>query len=195
MGKTGTFIGDSGCSLWSGSRHKEVLPVKKETSRSIIILTALLIVYGAVTALQAADNRNFLVIPGKSAGFIVLGRPIPPSLLKELGTPSTFTKPSPGEEGTDTGNYFWEHTLNVKLNDGKGDMNVFQVLILSPRYRTEKGIGIGSSFEAVKKAYPAGRKGEGFDCDFSWSLPGLEVSIYQNKVCTMAVIPTGAPQQ
>jgi hypothetical protein len=151
------------------------------------VFLSFFIIAALACPLLAGEHGHYLIIPGVRAGHIEIGRPIPPALLKTLGKPTAYTKPSPGPEGRDTGNYYWEGYFNVKLNDGKGDDNVFQIFILNKKFSTAQGIRVGSSFAAVKKAYPKGKKGEGMDVDFRWQVPGMAFDISENRVCGIGV--------
>jgi hypothetical protein len=154
-----------------------------------IMLISLFFAVLFIAPLTAGEADHYLIIPGVRVGHIELGRPLSPALLKTFGKPTTYTKPSPGAEGRDTGNYYWKGYFNVKLNDGKGDDNVFQILVMHKKFSTAHGIRVGSSFADVKKAYPEGKKGEGMDVDFSWHVPGMTLDINENKVCAIGVHP------
>jgi hypothetical protein len=161
-----------------------------------LLLIALLLVFPFVGffLVDAASSSQYLIVPGKSVGPIVLGKPIPDSAYKMLGRPTSVSPPSPGSDGLDTGSVYWENKLIVKLNDGKGDNNVFQVFVISPRFSTSKGIRRGSTFSQVRKAYPSGKKGQAMDSDFAWEIPGMSMNITNNKVDGIGVHPFKFPR-
>lgn len=156
-------------------------------SVTTFFLSVLVILGISAPAWGGADE--YLIIAGKSAGLIELGKPIPQKVMKSLGKPTTFTAPSPGAEGKDTGNYFWQGNLNVKINDGNGDYNVFQILVIGPRYHTARDIRVGSALNAVKRAYPMGKRVEAMDCDLGWEVSGMTFYINGGKVTSIGIEP------
>jgi len=158
-----------------------------------LLALAVILWAGLVTG-HAASTGGYLIIPGKSVGPIVLGKPIPPSAYKVLGRPTSQTPPGRGADGMDSGNVFWKSGLNVKLNDGRGDSNVFQVFVFSPKFMTAKGIRKGSTFAQVRKAYPSGKKEEAMDSDFAWAVPGMTIMISGNKVDGLGIHPLVLPK-
>ncbi|MBI2266217.1 MAG: hypothetical protein HYU64_13785 [Armatimonadetes bacterium] len=161
---------------------------KNKLPLSAVLLSVVLL--GIALGVCAQEDRN-LIVPGKKVGLIALGKPIPREVLKSLGKPTSHTAPLPGKDGTDTGNYYWEGKLNVKLNDGRGDENVYQIFVLSPNYHTAEGIKVGASWEQVRRVYPKGKKIEVMDFDFGWATPGMVFSISGNKVRGIGVRITG----
>ena len=148
--------------------------------------------YAWAQSASAQSGQDNLIVPGVRVDGIIIGKPIPSAVLKKLGKPTTYTAPLPGKEGLDTGNYFWDGIFNVKLNDGRGDKNVFQIFVISRKFSTQKGIKVGSSWKEVRKAYPGGKKIETMDVDFGWSLPGITFNIAENKVCGIGVRASSA---
>ncbi|MFP4497436.1 MAG: hypothetical protein ACLFQV_04430 [Vulcanimicrobiota bacterium] len=157
--------------------------------RTSIILLITILTLVISSAGFAEDTNDYLIVPAKRVGIFELGKPVPQAAFKTLGKPDKYVEPSPGGEGVDTGLYFWKAKLLVKLNDGVKDNNIFQIMIISPKYKTAKGIGRGSSFEDVKKAYPNGETIETMDSDFAWNLPGIFFAIDGGKVSTLGISP------
>lgn len=156
-----------------------------------ILPVLILLVFGGIIQMAFGAADEYLIVPGKSVGSIEIGKPIPKAVMDAFGKPTNYTKPSPGKDGRDTGNYYWEGRLNVKINDGRGDFNVFQILINSPKYHTKNGIRLGSTTAEVKKAYPSGKKIEWMDCDFAWTVTGVAFCINGGKVVMISVVPAG----
>lgn len=159
--------------------------------KRVILFILVLYVLTITGVYHRADGAldKYLIIPGKSVGLIELGKPIPKSVMKELGKPTNFTKPVKGKDGIDTGNYYWENNLNIKLNDGLGDFNVYQIFVINTKYHTEKRIKVGSKAAEAKKAYPGGEKVDVMDCDYGWEITGMTLFINNNKVCGISVHP------
>ena len=157
----------------------------------ILPVLFLLVCGGLIQAVMGATDE-YLIVPGKSVGAIEIGKPIPNGVMQTLGKPTNYTKPEPGKNGRDTGNYYWEGKLNVKINDGRGDFNVFQILLSNPKYHTKNGIRVGTAVGDVKKAYPSGKRIEWIDCDFAWAATGITFCINGGKVVAISVLPAGA---
>lgn len=135
------------------------------------------------------SSNRFLIVPGKSVGLIEMGKPISKKAMNLMGKPTNFTPPTTGKKGIDTGSYYWEDKLIIKINDGKNDLNVYQAFIISPKYYTTRGIRRGSTLAELKKAYPKGKKVELMDHDFGWQIPGMTFGVYEKKVTSMSVHP------
>jgi len=92
-----------------------------------------------------------------------------------------MTPPSPSP---DSGNMTWSG-LNVKLSDGKARENVYSIWVTDSRYRLSNGLGVGTSFATVKKAFPRGTAGGPDDIrevENTWTLPGLTIEINDGVV-------------
>lgn len=135
------------------------------------------------------NSSRFLIVPGRSVGLIEIGKPISQKVKNLIGKPANFTPPTTGKSGLDTGSYYWEDKLIVKINDGKNDMNVYQVFVMSNKYYTARGIRLGSTLAQLKKAYPNGKKVEMMDHDFGWQIPGMTFGVFKKKVTSMSVHP------
>ena len=135
------------------------------------------------------SSNRFLIVPGKSIGLIEIGKPISKKVMNLMGKPTNFTPPTTGKKGIDTGSYYWEDKLIIKINDGKNDLNVYQAFIISKKYYTTRGIRRGSTLAELKKAYPKGKKVEMMDHDFGWQIPGMTFGVYEKKVSSMSVHP------
>jgi hypothetical protein len=91
----------------------------------------------------------------------------------------------------DTGGYNWpDHGLVVKINDGRGDANVFSIYLTSSQYATSEGIRVGSSLSEAQAAFPSGVREDAFDGDFSWKVPGLSLTFVNGQVVEVSVYPT-----
>ncbi len=135
------------------------------------------------------SSNRFLIVPGKSIGLIEIGKPISKKVMNLMGKPTNFTPPTTGKKGIDTGSYYWEDKLIIKINDGKNDLNVYQAFIMSKKYYTTRGVRLGSTLAELKKAYPKGKKVEMMDHDFGWQIPGMTFGVYEKKVSSMSVHP------
>jgi hypothetical protein len=75
--------------------------------------------------IYAADNAGYsdtlvesgrdiknqkLIVPGQSAGFLIVGKPIPPSFIELYGEPNSYTKSS---DTRDSGSLYWENKLQL----------------------------------------------------------------------------------
>jgi len=156
----------------------------------VSLLALFILLLSAHSSYSGEYSPDYLIIPGKSVGPIEIGKPISGKVFKMFGKPTSYSAPSPGKKGIDTGSCYWKDRINVKLNDGKGDKNVYQLFIMSQKYYTSSGIRIGSSFRSVKKAYPRGKKEEGMDVDIVWKARGIFFGIYKGKVINIGVFKT-----
>jgi hypothetical protein len=112
-----------------------------------------------------------LIVPGQSAGFLIVGKPIPRSFIAFYGEPNSYTKPS---DTMDSGSLYWENKLLVKLNDLKDTKNIFSIFIEDPVFKTDKGIGVLSTFKDLKKKYPNGKEYvDDFRGQTAWELEGI----------------------
>jgi len=128
---------------------------------------------------------TFLIVPGKSAGPVLLGKPLSPGVFDAFGRPDTAIAP---KEDMDSGVYEWKNNILVKLNNGKDKNSVNTIFINSGDFKTSEGITVGSSLDNVKKAYPGGRKSDEIpDADFGWEANGIAFHFLQNTVFRIAL--------
>lgn len=120
--------------------------------------------------------ENTIIVPGRSVGDVVLGKPVPQSFIKLLPPPSPWMPDYcwGGEDGTDVPPYFFIDTATGRKS---GVVTAFGIQGRPdgwPDFRTKEGIGLGSTFTAVKRAYPKGKLlPPGMDIDCSWEIaPG-----------------------
>lgn len=163
---------------------------------------ALLLVALALPALAAGEWRTarLLVVPGRSAGPLRLGEPLSPEAFRVLGAATWQQAPEPGPDGMDTGSVTWggeaqtelTHGVNVKLNDGKGDDNVFTVYLVAVRAITDRGAYLGCTLRRARQVYPEARLlGEEELRDYSAGLeiPGLVMLFHEGRLEEMVVLP------
>ena len=154
------------------------------------LLTISLILCSAAWALaQSWATVPQTVVPGKSLGFIQLGKPIPPAALKQLGQPRGGTK-IPANVSKDGAAVEWSSPkagqngpyIRVKCHDGVRPENVFQIFSTAPGPRTASGVGVGTPVAEVLKKYPHGKwerdELEGFP---TWDVPGLSFVVSDQK--------------
>ena len=123
-----------------------------------IFLTALL----WVTGLGAyAQEAAWLIVPGKSIGQVTLEAPA--QSLAVLG------KPDGGDAAMMKAWRIWYSRKKDNSMDSSRMLAVFtamrtqdtqyvkQIRVTSPRFRTPKGVGAGSSMKTIRKAYPGVR--------------------------------------
>ena len=183
--KTGNSIKNETPSVSPVSKKANASPAPSETAPLAKPSKPVLVAKGS----SLGKSKRFVVVPGKSVGLIEIGKPISKKVMKLMGKPTRFTPPTSGKSGLDTGSYYWEGKLIVKINDGKGDMNVYQAFIISEKYYTTMGIRRGSDFSELKRCYPKGKKVEMMDMDFGWEIPGMTFGIYNKKVSSMSISP------
>jgi len=153
-------------------------------------------------ALAAGNWRQarLVVVPGRQAGPIRLGQPLSPEVFRVLGRPSVQQAPEPGPEGMDTGNVSWGGEaatelwlgINAKLNDGRGDQNVFTVYLVGVRAITDRGVFIGCDLARARRAYPEARRGEPSEMDEGavfLEVPGLVMVFREGRLAEMVVRP------
>lgn len=143
-----------------------------------LFLTLLLI---APAAAQPWLKVKLLVVPGKSLGPIVLGKPIPEEAYRLMGpgggraeVGKNTHKDGAAVEWISPTATVQDPYIRVKTHDGKSAENAFQIFWTAPNPRTAEGLGIGSSAAAVQKAFPKGRwTTETMDGNPTWLTPGL----------------------
>ncbi|MBO9730587.1 MAG: hypothetical protein J7623_18235 [Chitinophaga sp.] len=111
-----------------------------------------------LTSVGYAQKTAWLIVPGKSIGQIKLE--VPAADLAVLG------KPDGGDAAMMKAWRIWYSRKKDKSIDSSHMLAVFtamrtqdtqyvkQIRVNSPRFKTAKGLGAGSSIAAIKKAYP-----------------------------------------
>ena len=134
----------------------------------------------------ASGSRPNWQFSAAGLGPIRLGQPLPDAVIAALGQPDTHT---PAGDAPDSGAYFWKHTgggeigLLIKLHDGVSPENVYAVYSEFAQFRTDKGIGIGSTMQQVRQAYPDGEAGydEYYDSDV-YNTGNMQFRFYRDTV-------------
>jgi len=139
-----------------------------------LFLTLLLI---APAGAQPWLKAKLLVVPGKSLGPIVLGKPIPKQAYQLMG-PGAGSANVTKNTSKDGAAVEWmapkDVYIRVKCHDGNQPENAFQIFWTAPNPRTAGGLGVGSSATAVVKAFPKGRwTNQSMDGYPTWETPGL----------------------
>ncbi len=142
-------------------------------------------------------NSKVLIQPGKAAGALRLGQPVPAEAAKLYGAPVSRTEPEPGAKGKDTGSLVYGHSAEfeikngmlVKLNDGKGDQNVYVVYVRGIRAYTAEGATLGMTMAKARKVYPSAKTGtDDLTGGPKLSIPGLTMVFSQSdKMVEMVV--------
>jgi len=139
---------------------------------------------------NVVTNEAWLLVPGKRAGLFVLGKPIPESAYSAYGKPDGVSPPS---DSRDSGSTYWGvqgSKMNVKLHDGVAKENVFSVHISAQQFRFANGIGVGSTVEDLQAKFPGGKREEGMDVDWFYTISGAGFGISGGKV-SVVVIDSG----
>ncbi|MCW3463383.1 hypothetical protein [Chitinophaga nivalis] len=119
----------------------------------------LLLIFSLMASAVAAQQKAWLIVPGKSVGQIQLEAPA--QSLEVLG------KPDAGDAAMMKAWRIWYSRRKDKTIDSAHVLAVFtamrtqdtqyvkQIRVTSPRFRTDRKVGAGSTIAAIKKAYPA----------------------------------------
>lgn len=165
-------------------------------------LTTILVTFLLIAPTLAQDwtkTTKILIQPGKAAGAIELGKPVPANASSLYGKPTSRTEPSPGADGQDTGSLVYGSTagyeiragLLVKLNDGKGDQNVYSVYVSGVRAYTAQGATLGQSYKKARAIYPQAEEGnDAMSGDQTLQIPGLTMIFANGIMVGMAVRST-----
>lgn len=141
---------------------------------------------------------KLLVQPGRAAGAVVLGRPIPSNITSKYGSPASPTAPSPGAEGKDTGSVVFGTTngfqikkgLLVKLNDGHGDNNVYSIYVRGLRAYTPEGAVMGMTRLKAMSVYPGAQVAiDAMTGEQTLTIPGLTMVFANERLVEMVVSP------
>lgn len=142
-------------------------------------------------------TSKVLIQPGKAAGAVLLGRPVPAEANRLYGAPASRTEPEPGAKGKDTGSLVFGHSTEfevkngmlVKLNDGKGDQNVYVIYLRGLRAYTAEGATLGMTMAKARKVYPAAKVGiDELSGGQTLAIPGLTMVFSQSgKMLEMVV--------
>jgi hypothetical protein len=162
------------------------LPKGASMTIRILFLTLLLLVSASA---QPWLNTKLLVVPGKSLGPIVLGKPIPEEAFALLG-PGTGRAEVSKNEHKDGAGVDWlapnatldDPYIRAKCHDGIHPENVYQIFWSAPNPRTAEGLGVGSPQASVLKAYPEGRwTTDSLDGYPTWQTPGLNWTFDEDR--------------
>lgn len=133
---------------------------------------------------KTADNTaNSITIKGASLN---IGGELTADMLKKLGEPSEKTEsPNCVYEGAVYDYIYAGFSLQVNQQEGKNTL--LMATITDPEYITDKGVKIGDTADAVKKAYGEATEGsnyylvyaaEGFDVTFNLNDGTVEEIVY-----------------
>lgn len=118
--------------------------------------------------------KNLLIVPGRSIGDVQVGRPVPMAFIKPLPAPNPwYTDYSwGGSDGTDEPVDFFIRTQSRKRSGVVVAVGMKNQGSAWPVFKTKEGLGLGSTLNAVKKAFPKGKwLPAGMDTDGYWQLP------------------------
>ncbi len=120
-----------------------------------LVLPAIIsIAFPAIAALP----KTAVIMPGVGVAGVEIGKPISPTVLASLGKPSELTYGRKGKPDEGVGNWgrdkYGEPSLQIKFGTKTDLKAVYAIHSRVEGWRTEKGIGIGSSLSQVKAAYP-----------------------------------------
>lgn len=161
-----------------------------------LLLLALLFSLAPASAQEWTRTTRLLVVPGQSVGVIYLGQPLPAEASSLYGAPTSYSEPTPGPEGQDTGSVVFGKTagfdltrgLLVKLNDGRSDSNVYSIIAADVRAYTAEGVTMGMSQARAKRIYPQAARGTDEMSGLpTLSVPGLTMVFANDRLVEMAV--------
>ena len=152
-------------------------------------LLLLVLLLGPAQAQSWIKASRVLIVPGKAAGVIALGKPISSQADKLYGKPSSVQHADPGPGGRDTGSVVYgppaEFELKsgflVKLNDGKGDANVYVIYLRGVRAYTAEGATMGQAYQKTRAIYPHAQLGiDELGGGKTLAIPGLTM-VFSNQ--------------
>lgn len=165
--------------------------------RSLFLLwVALLFTSLPLHAQSWVRDTRIEVHPGRSAGAIVLGQPVSAQAQALYGPAASFTEPSPGPDGQDTGSLVFGSSdgfelrqgILVKLNDGRGDQNVNSIFLRGVRAATPQGVTMGVSLAKARRLCPGGQVGvDEMSGATTLQIPGLLMLFYDDRLAEMVV--------
>lgn len=135
----------------------------------------------------AAAPKVLLIVPGVSVGSVKIGSKPKANPFPELGKPQISRSPdSPSSYSWKCSDYVC--SVIVKTS-GVGANEVVSTIYITEKklFKTQAGIGIGSTIQQVKKAYPSGKQIDGMDADFCWSISGANFCVNQGIVSSIAI--------
>lgn len=100
------------------------------------------------TVAAPAVSAEFLIVPGQGVGAFLLAQPVS-EITARLGEPAG-TRPA---EGARPGEMFWPSASLIAHTDPADPTRLVGLSTGDRRYRTDKGIGFGSSEGAVRLVY------------------------------------------
>lgn len=157
--------------------------MKARTLTLIILLLSL-----PLAAQEWTTSTKFPIVAGRSAGAIVLGQPVPANASQLYGAPTSRSEPVAGPDGRDTGSVVYGSTAGfeikkgflIKLNDGRGDNNVYAIYVRGVRAFTPEGATFGISLAKAQAIYPQGKAGtDELSGGRNLAIPGLTMVFNQ----------------
>lgn len=111
----------------------------------VIVVGAALSAFGALPIASAAA-KPAKIVPGESIDGVSIGQ-TPTQVTQEVGVSPFQRPPSDGET-------VWEYPSPLFLSVSFTDGHLSGMFTTNERFRTSKGVGVGSSPKQVEKAYP-----------------------------------------
>lgn len=148
----------------------------------LVLSTIISIAFPAIAALP----KTAVIMPGVGFAGVEIGKPISPTVLAALGKPSELTYGRRGKADEGVGNWgrdkYGEPSLQIKFGTKTDNKAVFAIHSRVVGWRTEKGIGIGSSLSQVKSAYPSIKEVPGGEYGEDWEIPGMTLTLVDDNV-------------